>query len=116
MKIARNRHGPNLDKCIGCHTCSVHTQERLDTREGLEYAWFNNVETKPGIGYSEGMGELRNGGTAAGCARAAARSKPRQGSKLSILMKIFANPQPAADRRLLRAVHVRLRAPADRPE
>ncbi len=20
-------------------------------REGMEYAWFNNVETKPGIGY-----------------------------------------------------------------
>ena len=26
-------------------------QERVDQPRGMEYAWFNNVETKPGIGY-----------------------------------------------------------------
>ena len=40
----------NLDKCIGCHTCSI-TCKTWTSREGMEYAWFNNVETKPGIGY-----------------------------------------------------------------
>lgn len=41
----------NLDKCIGCHTCSVTCKSTWTNREGAEYMWFNNVETKPGIGY-----------------------------------------------------------------
>ncbi len=41
----------NLDKCIGCHTCSVTCKNVWSSREGMEYAWFNNVETKPGIGF-----------------------------------------------------------------
>ena len=41
----------NLDKCIGCHTCSVTCKNVWTSREGMEYAWFNNVETKPGIGF-----------------------------------------------------------------
>ena len=41
----------NLDKCIGCHTCSVTCKNVWTSREGVEYAWFNNVETKPGTGY-----------------------------------------------------------------
>ncbi|HCR5749388.1 TPA: hypothetical protein OO289_003722, partial [Shigella flexneri] len=36
----------NLDKCIGCHTCSVTCKNVWTGREGMEYAWFNNVETK----------------------------------------------------------------------
>ena len=41
----------NLDKCIGCHTCSVTCKNVWTNRRGVEYAWFNDVETKPGIGY-----------------------------------------------------------------
>ena len=41
----------NLDKCIGCHTCSVTCKNVWTNRKGVEYAWFNNVESKPGIGY-----------------------------------------------------------------
>ena len=41
----------NLDKCIGCHTCSVTCKNGWTNRKGVEYAWFNNVESKPGIGY-----------------------------------------------------------------
>lgn len=41
----------NLDKCIGCQTCSVTCKNVWTTREGIEYGWFNNVETKPGTGY-----------------------------------------------------------------
>ncbi len=41
----------NLDKCIGCHTCSVTCKNVWTSRPGMEYAWFNNVESKPGIGY-----------------------------------------------------------------
>ena len=39
----------NLDKCIGCHTCSVTCKNVWTSRPGMEYAWFNNVETKPGM-------------------------------------------------------------------
>lgn len=41
----------NLDKCIGCHTCSVTCKNTWTNRSGAEYMYFNNVETKPGIGY-----------------------------------------------------------------
>ncbi|MGH8490194.1 MAG: dehydrogenase, partial [Gammaproteobacteria bacterium] len=36
----------NLDKCIGCHTCSVTCKNVWTNRVGVEYVWFNNVETK----------------------------------------------------------------------
>ena len=41
----------NLDKCIGCHTCSVTCKNVWTNRDGAEYMWFNDVETKPGVGY-----------------------------------------------------------------
>ena len=41
----------NLDKCIGCHTCSVTCKQVWTNRPGAEYMWFNDVETKPGVGY-----------------------------------------------------------------
>ncbi len=81
----------NLDKCIGCHTCSVTCKNVWTSREGVEYAWFNNVETKPGIGYPKDWENQKrwNGGWE--------RSKsgglqPKQGGKWRILAKIFANP------------------------
>ena len=51
----------NLDKCIGCHTCSVTCKQAWTNRTGVEYVWFNNVETRPGQGYPRtlrGPGEL----------------------------------------------------------
>ncbi len=42
----------HLDKCIGCHTCSIACKNLWTTdRRGTEYMWWNNVETKPGTGY-----------------------------------------------------------------
>ncbi len=41
----------HLDKCLGCHTCSVACKNIWTDRKGAEYMWFNNVETKPGTGY-----------------------------------------------------------------
>ncbi|PKP72256.1 MAG: nitrate reductase subunit beta [Alphaproteobacteria bacterium HGW-Alphaproteobacteria-5] len=81
----------NLDKCIGCHTCSVTCKNVWTSREGMEYAWFNNVETKPGIGYPKDWENQKrwNGGwvrTAGGSIR------PRMGGKWRLLAKIFANP------------------------
>ncbi|MBX3429660.1 MAG: nitrate reductase subunit beta [Hyphomonadaceae bacterium] len=81
----------NLDKCIGCHTCSVTCKNVWTNREGVEYAWFNNVETKPGVGYPrEWENQKRwNGGwerTRSG------KLRPKMGPKWRILAKIFANP------------------------
>ena len=41
----------HLDKCIGCHTCSIACKNVWTDRPGTEYMWWNNVETKPGTGY-----------------------------------------------------------------
>ncbi len=81
----------NLDKCIGCHTCSVTCKNVWTSRDGVEYAWFNNVETKPGTGYpSDWENQKRwNGGwvrTRSG------KLQPKQGGKWRILANIFANP------------------------
>lgn len=41
----------HLDKCIGCHTCSIACKNIWTDRSGAEYMWWNNVETKPGTGF-----------------------------------------------------------------
>jgi nitrate reductase beta subunit len=41
----------HLDKCIGCHTCSLACKNLWTDRKGAEYMYWNNVETKPGTGY-----------------------------------------------------------------
>ena len=81
----------NLDKCIGCHTCSVTCKNVWTSREGVEYAWFNNVETKPGTGYPtdwENQARWKGGWerTRSG------KLQPKQGAKWRILANIFANP------------------------
>ena len=82
----------NLDKCIGCHTCSVTCKQAWTNREGTEYMWFNNVETRPGVGYPKGWEDQDTwrGGwerTASG------RLRPRSGGRLRRLVNIFANPE-----------------------
>ena len=54
----------NLDKCIGCHACSISCKNIWTDRRGAEYMWWNNVETKPGIGYPkkwEDQGTFKGG-------------------------------------------------------
>ena len=81
----------NLDKCIGCHTCSVTCKQAWTNREGTEYIWFNNVETRPGVGYPrtwedqekwKGGWERTNNG----------KLKPKAGGRLKKLATIFHNP------------------------
>ncbi len=82
----------NLDKCIGCHTCSVTCKQAWTNREGTEYMWFNNVETRPGVGYPrtwEDQSRWRGG-----WARTrSGRLVPAGGGRLRRLLSIFANPQ-----------------------
>ncbi len=81
----------NLDKCIGCHTCSVTCKNVWTSRDGVEYAWFNNVETKPGIGFPKNWEDQEkwNGGWVR---KPDGKLVPKQGGKLKILANMFANP------------------------
>jgi nitrate reductase beta subunit len=81
----------NLDKCIGCHTCSVTCKQAWTNRSGVEYAWFNNVETRPGLGYPRTYQDQDR--WQGGWVRTArGRLKPRSGGRLKRLLSIFANP------------------------
>jgi nitrate reductase beta subunit len=82
----------NLDKCIGCHTCSVTCKQAWTNRSGMEYVWFNNVETRPGQGYPrryedqeewQGGWELSNRG----------RLRLKAGGRFRKLLTIFSNPK-----------------------
>ncbi|MDB1086770.1 nitrate reductase subunit beta [Streptomyces sp. ACA25] len=87
----------NLDKCIGCHTCSVTCKQAWTNRTGVEYVWFNNVETRPGQGYPrryedqetwQGGWELNKRG----------RLSLKSGGRFKKLITIFSNPKlPALD-------------------
>lgn len=79
----------NLDKCLACHTCAIPCKNAWTTPAGAEYIWFNNVETKPGIGYPKrwedqkiwhGGWKLKDGELKLAC-----------GGKLDRFAKIFGN-------------------------
>ncbi len=80
----------HLDKCIGCHTCSIACKNIWTDRKGLEYAWWNNVETKPGTGYPtlwEDQEKYKGGWELKGN-----ELKLKLGGKLNRLLNIFYNP------------------------
>jgi nitrate reductase beta subunit len=87
----------NLDKCIGCHTCSVTCKQAWTNRSGVEYVWFNNVETRPGQGYPrtyEDQERWRGGWTL----NKRGRLTLKGGSRWRKLLTIFANPKlPSID-------------------
>ncbi len=81
----------NLDKCIGCHTCTVTCEQTWTNRPGLEYVYFNNVETKPGLGYPkryEDQDQWKGGWTL----DRKGRLQLKGGSRLRRLLSIFYNP------------------------
>ena len=82
----------NLDKCIGCHTCSVTCKQAWTNRSGTEYVWFNNVETRPGLGYPrtyEDQDVWQGGWVRKGNGRLALRA----GGRWKKLATIFSNPK-----------------------
>ncbi len=87
----------NLDKCIGCHTCTVTCKQVWTNRPGTEYVYFNNVETKPGIGYPrryEDQQQWHGGWTLDRKGRLALKA----GGRLRKLLSIFYNPDlPSID-------------------
>ncbi|ONI75147.1 nitrate reductase subunit beta [Actinosynnema sp. ALI-1.44] len=81
----------NLDKCIGCHTCSVTCKQTWTNRGGVEYVWFNNVETKPGQGYPRRYEDQEqwHGGWKLG---RNGRLQLAAGSRIKRMLSLFANP------------------------
>jgi nitrate reductase / nitrite oxidoreductase, beta subunit len=43
-----------LDKCTGCHACSVSCKRLWTDRSGAEHMAWSHVETRPGAGYPQG--------------------------------------------------------------
>ncbi|MGH8582287.1 MAG: nitrate reductase subunit beta [Gammaproteobacteria bacterium] len=81
----------NLDKCIGCHTCSVTCKNVWTNRVGVEYVWFNNVESKPGIGYPKNWEDQAkwNGGW---LVKENGALELKAGGRAKRLMNLFMNP------------------------
>lgn len=86
----------SLDKCIGCHTCSISCNNVWTNRPGAEYMWWNNVESKPGIGYPvEWENQKKHKG---GWSFKKGRLALRAGNRANKMVKLFYNPNlPAID-------------------
>lgn len=86
----------HLDKCIGCHTCSLACKNIWTDRRGTEYMWWNNVETKPGTGYPtqwENQDKYRGGWEVVD-----GKLQLKSTSKRRTVTDIFHNPsQPSMD-------------------
>ncbi len=66
-QLGRNMHFPydgayperqfaavfNINRCIGCQTCTMACKSTWSFSKGQEYMWWNNVETKPYGGYPQ---------------------------------------------------------------
>jgi len=84
----------NLEKCIGCHTCSVTCKNMWTNRKGTEYMWWNNVETKPGTGFPGSWEDQEK--YKGGWEKSSGGLKLKLGGKTKLFTRIFYNPdQPS---------------------
>lgn len=51
----------DLNKCIGCQTCTIACKTQWTNHSGREYMYWNNVETRPGQGYPKKWEEMGGG-------------------------------------------------------
>lgn len=55
----------DLNKCLGCQTCTIACKKLWNKDSGTDYGYWNNVETLPGKGYPKAWSET-GGRTAEG--------------------------------------------------
>ncbi len=51
----------DLNKCIGCQTCTIACKTLWSNDVGMEYMWWNTVNTKPGQGTPKAWEEMGGG-------------------------------------------------------
>lgn len=51
----------DLNKCIGCQTCTIACKKQWTHRDGTSYMYWNNVETQPGKGYPKNWHSIGGG-------------------------------------------------------
>ncbi len=51
----------DLNKCIGCQTCTIACKRLWTRDEGMEYMWWNTVNTQPGQGTPRNWEQMGGG-------------------------------------------------------
>ena len=51
----------DLNKCLGCQTCTMACKKQWTDHDGMEYMYWNNVETRPGKGYPRNWDTIGGG-------------------------------------------------------
>ena len=51
----------DLNKCLGCHTCTMACKTLWTRDEGQDYMWWNSVNTMPGKGTPRGWEDMGGG-------------------------------------------------------
>src|SRR4051812_18800772 len=51
----------DLNKCLGCQTCTMACKKLWTDGDGMDYMYWNNVETRPGQGYPRKWDEMGGG-------------------------------------------------------
>lgn len=81
----------NLDKCIGCHTCSGHLQAGMDEPRGHRVHVVQQRGDSPGYWLSQAL-EDQDHYKGGWVRKSNGKLVPRQGGRLMGLANIFANP------------------------
>jgi len=51
----------DLNKCLGCQTCTMACKKLWTDGDGMDYMYWNNVETRPGQGYPRNWDKVGGG-------------------------------------------------------
>ncbi|HEY4717186.1 MAG TPA: 4Fe-4S dicluster domain-containing protein, partial [bacterium] len=51
----------DLNKCLGCQTCSIACKRLWTREEGMDHMWWNTVNTMPGLGTPKGWEKMGGG-------------------------------------------------------
>ncbi len=51
----------DLNKCIGCHTCTIACKTLWTNDKGMDHMWWMKVNTMPGQGYPKGWEKMGGG-------------------------------------------------------